>query len=79
MNLYSICQFHFQGYNFGVLKLDVKTKTATGVDFNSNLTSNTESGQVGGRGSIQSSEQFFFYLYAPQPLFSWIIHPAKLS
>ena len=31
-----------------MLKLDVKTKTATGVDFNSNLTSNTESGQVGG-------------------------------
>jgi len=37
-----------KGYNFGVLKLDVKTKTATGVDFNSNLTSNTESGQVAG-------------------------------
>lgn len=37
-----------KGYNFGVLKLDVKTKTASGVEFSSAGTSNTDSGKVAG-------------------------------
>lgn len=37
-----------KGYHFGVLKLDVKTKTATGVEFSTGGSSNTESGQVTG-------------------------------
>jgi voltage-dependent anion channel protein 2 len=37
-----------KGYHFGVLKLDVKTKTATGVEFSSGGTSTTESGKVSG-------------------------------
>ena len=34
--------------NFSLLKLDVKTKTATGVEFNSGGSSNTDSGKVTG-------------------------------
>ena len=37
-----------KGYHFSLLKLDVKTKTATGVEFNSGGSSNTDSGKVGG-------------------------------
>jgi len=37
-----------KGYHFGVVKLDVKTKTATGVEFSSGGTSTTESGKVSG-------------------------------
>jgi len=37
-----------KGYHFGLLKLDVKTKTSTGVEFNSGGQSVTETGQVSG-------------------------------
>jgi len=37
-----------KGYHFGLLKLDVKTKTATGVEFSSGGSSVTETGQVSG-------------------------------
>merc|ERR1719270_2746258 len=36
------------GYHFGLLKLDVKTKTATGVEFSTRGTSNIKSGKVSG-------------------------------
>ena len=36
-----------KGYHFGTLKLDVKTKTATGVEFNSGAVSSVDSGKVG--------------------------------
>ena len=34
----------WQGYHFGLLKLEVKTKTDTGVEFTTGGSSNTESG-----------------------------------
>merc|ERR1712008_110481 len=37
-----------KGSHFSILKLDVKTKTATGVEFNSGGSSNTDSGKVTG-------------------------------
>jgi len=37
-----------KGYNFGVWKLDVKTKTSTGVEFSTSGHSNQESGKVFG-------------------------------
>jgi len=37
-----------KGYHFSLLKLDVKTKTATGVELNSGGSSNTDSGKVAG-------------------------------
>jgi len=37
-----------KGYHFGLLKLDVKTKTSTGVEFNSGGQSVAETGQVSG-------------------------------
>lgn len=37
-----------KGYNFGTLKLDVKTKTATGVEFNTSGSSAIDSGKVSG-------------------------------
>jgi len=37
-----------KGYHFSLLKLDVKTKTASGVEFSSGGNSNTESGKVSG-------------------------------
>lgn len=37
-----------KGYNFGLLKLDVKTKTCSGVEFNTGGVSNQESGKVYG-------------------------------
>lgn len=37
-----------RGYNFGQLKLDVKTKTEPGVDFVSGVVSNQETGKVSG-------------------------------
>lgn len=35
-----------KGYNFGVMKLDVKTKTDSDVQLNSGLVSNVDSGKV---------------------------------
>lgn len=35
-----------KGYHFGVIKLDLKTKSETGVEFTSGITSNQESGKV---------------------------------
>lgn len=40
------------GYHFGLIKLDLKTKSASGVEFSSGITSNQESGKV--FGSLQS-------------------------
>ncbi|XP_045476876.1 voltage-dependent anion-selective channel-like isoform X2 [Harmonia axyridis] len=37
-----------RGYHFGLIKLDVKTKTAAGVEFNTSGSSNQESGKVSG-------------------------------
>jgi len=37
-----------KGYHFGVLKLDVKTKTATGVEFSTGGSSDMDSGKVAG-------------------------------
>lgn len=37
-----------KGYNFGLLKLDLKTKTESGVEFASGCTSNQDSGKVFG-------------------------------
>jgi len=37
-----------KGYHFGLLKLDVKTKTATGVEFSTGGSSNIDSGKVSG-------------------------------
>lgn len=41
-----------KGYHFGVIKLDLKTKSETGVEFSSGIVSNQESGKV--FGSLQS-------------------------
>lgn len=35
-----------KGYHFGLVKLDIKTKSATGVEFSTGGTSNQESGKV---------------------------------
>jgi voltage-dependent anion channel protein 2 len=37
-----------KGYHFSVMKLEVKTKTATGVEFSTEGSSNTDSGKVAG-------------------------------
>lgn len=37
-----------KGYHFGLIKLDCKTKTGGGVEFNTGGTSNQESGKVSG-------------------------------
>lgn len=37
-----------KGYHFGLIKLDCKTKTDSGVEFNTGGTSNQESGKVFG-------------------------------
>jgi len=37
-----------KGYHYGTVKLDVKTKTASGVEFNTGGTSNTDNGKVSG-------------------------------
>lgn len=41
-----------KGYHFGLLKLDLKTKSEAGVEFNSGIVSNQDSGKV--FGSLQS-------------------------
>lgn len=35
-----------KGYHFGVFKLDLKTRSESGVEFTSGITSNQESGKV---------------------------------
>lgn len=37
-----------KGYHFGLLKLDVKTKTGSGVEFSTSGTSNQDTGKVFG-------------------------------
>nr|XP_013189789.1 unnamed protein product [Amyelois transitella] len=37
-----------KGYHFGLIKLDLKTKSASGVEFTSGIVSNQESGKVFG-------------------------------
>ena len=37
-----------KGYHFGLIKLDVKTKSASGVEFSTGGSSNQESGKVSG-------------------------------
>ena len=37
-----------KGYHFGLMKLEVKTKTNNGVEFNSSATNNSDSGKVSG-------------------------------
>ncbi|TRY80737.1 hypothetical protein TCAL_04340 [Tigriopus californicus] len=38
-----------KGFHFGLMKLDVKTKTDTGVEFNTTATSNQETGKMTGQ------------------------------
>lgn len=45
-----------KGYHFGLWKLDVKTRTASGVEFNTSGHSNTESGKV--FGSLETKYKF---------------------
>lgn len=45
-----------KGYHFGVMKLDVKTKTNTGVEFNSGAVNNLDSGKVS--GNIETKYKF---------------------
>ena len=47
----TICRFP-QGYHFGNLKLDVKTKTGSGVEFKSEASSNVDTGKV--KGSLET-------------------------
>lgn len=35
-----------KGYHFGLIKLDLKTKSDSGVEFSSGITSNQESGKA---------------------------------
>ena len=44
-----------KGYHFGLLKLEVKTKTETGVEFTTGGNSNMESGKVA--GSLETKYQ----------------------
>jgi len=44
-----------KGYHFGLIKLDLKTKTGSGVEFNTGGTSNQESGKVS--GSLETKYQ----------------------
>ena len=44
-----------KGYHLGLLKLEVKTKTDTGVEFTTGGNSNTESGKVA--GSLETKYQ----------------------
>lgn len=48
-----------KGYNFGLLKLDLKTKTSTGVEFSSGGVSNQETGKV--FGSLETKYKFKEY------------------
>lgn len=48
-----------KGYHFGLLKLDVKTKTQTGVEFNSGGVSNQETGKV--FGNLETKYKFKEY------------------
>jgi len=45
-----------KGYHFGLLKLDVKSKTASGVEFTSGGSSNLDSGKV--TGSLETKYKF---------------------
>uniref|UniRef100_A0A1B6DL36 Voltage-dependent anion-selective channel protein 3 n=1 Tax=Clastoptera arizonana TaxID=38151 RepID=A0A1B6DL36_9HEMI len=48
-----------KGYHFGLLKLDLKTKTSTGVEFSSGGVSNVESGKV--FGTLETKYKFKEY------------------
>lgn len=48
-----------KGYNFGLLKLDLKTKTASGVEFSSGGVSNRETGKV--FGALETKYKFKEY------------------
>ncbi len=62
-----------KGYHFGLMKLDVKTKTNNGVEFNSTATSNSDNGKVSGnletkykfkvRTRTRHNEYIILYLY----------------
>lgn len=41
-----------KGYHFGVFKLDLKTKTPTGIEFNTGGSHSTDTGKV--NGSLES-------------------------
>jgi len=45
-----------KGYHFNLMKLEVKTKTATGVEFTTEGTSNSENGKVA--GALESKYKF---------------------
>lgn len=47
-----------KGYHFGLQKLDIKTKTASGVEFSNQLNFNQESGKVIGI-LLWQSRQFY--------------------
>lgn len=48
-----------KGYHFGLMKLDVKTKTSTGVEFTTGGFSNQENGKV--FGSLETKYKFKEY------------------
>lgn len=48
-----------KGYHFGLLKLDIKTKTNTGVEFSTGGVSNRDTGKV--FGSLESKYKFKDY------------------
>lgn len=48
-----------QGFHFGLIKLDVKTKTSSGVEFSSGGSSNQDTGKV--FGSFETKYKFKEY------------------
>lgn len=48
-----------KGYHFGLLKLDLKTKTSSGVEFSTGGVSNSESGKV--FGTLETKYKFKEY------------------
>eukprot|EP00075_Anas_platyrhynchos_P014629 XP_027303882.1 voltage-dependent anion-selective channel protein 2-like [Anas platyrhynchos] len=57
---WQICQRYFnKGYGFGLVKLDVKTKSASGVEFTTSGSSNTDTGKV--NGSLETKYKWAEY------------------
>lgn len=48
-----------KGYHFSLVKLDLKTKTASGIEFNTSGSSNTDNGKVA--GALETKYKFKDY------------------
>lgn len=59
-----------KGYHFGVFKLDLKTKSESGVEFTSGITSNQESGKV---------RKSYIIVYIIHPFFNLLIQEKEVS